>query len=227
MTAGTGIGNAIAKGLVDLTAVRSPELASRRVRMVVRSGPAQPLQPTRDQRPPESRNQYRGNPHGMTSIDEAAPGVRRGEMVLVANDEDRETRAIHNGSRVGDAESIKLNAVGRGLVLLLSRRTGSTSSEVGPMGPTASSDARPRRLRSKIPALRAAASVRPTARARSERDRSSLAPGDFASRPCVTCGPDVEDWLEPAWTHGGRGRLAVLGDAAPVAVICEVLHDDG
>jgi 3,4-dihydroxy 2-butanone 4-phosphate synthase/GTP cyclohydrolase II len=167
----------------------------------------------------------------MTSIDEALRRVRRGEMVLVADDEDRE----NEGDLTMAAEWVTPESINfmlrwaRGLVCMPCHGDRLDELEVGPMVPTASATTDTpfavtidhRAAGSGIGAADRALTIRRVL--------------DPASRP--------SDFLRPGHVFPLRARrggvlerrghteaavdLAVLAGCAPVAVICEVLHDDG
>jgi 3,4-dihydroxy 2-butanone 4-phosphate synthase/GTP cyclohydrolase II len=167
----------------------------------------------------------------MTSIDEALRRIRRGEMVLVVDDEDRE----NEGDLTMAAEWVTSESVNfmlrwaRGLVCMPCHGDRLDALEVGPMVPAGAETADTpfavtidhRSAGSGIGAADRALTIRRVL--------------DPASRP--------SDFVRPGHVfplrakRGGvlerRGHteaavdLAVLAGCAPVAVICEVLHDDG
>jgi 3,4-dihydroxy 2-butanone 4-phosphate synthase/GTP cyclohydrolase II len=167
----------------------------------------------------------------MTSIDEALRRIRRGEMVLVVDDEDRE----NEGDLTMAAEWVTPESINfmlrwaRGLVCMPCHGDRLDELEVGPMIPAGDETADTpfavtidhRSAGSGIGAADRALTIRRVL--------------DPASRP--------SDFLRPGHVfplrakRGGvlerRGHteaavdLAVLAGCAPVAVICEVLHDDG
>jgi 3,4-dihydroxy 2-butanone 4-phosphate synthase / GTP cyclohydrolase II len=167
----------------------------------------------------------------MTSIDEALRRIRRGEMVLVVDDEDRE----NEGDLTMAAEWVTPESVNfmlrwaRGLVCMPCHGERLDALDVGPMVPAGAETADTpcavtidhRNAGSGIGAADRALTIRRVL--------------DPASRPT--------DFVRPGHVfplrakRGGvlerRGHteaavdLAVLAGCAPVAVICEVLHDDG
>ena len=167
----------------------------------------------------------------LTPIDDALRRIRRGEMVLVVDDEDRE----NEGDLTLAAEWVTPEAVNfmlrwaRGLVCMPCHGDRLDALEVGPMVPAGAETADTpfgvtidhRNAGSGIGAADRALTIRRVL--------------DPASRP--------SDFVRPGHVfplrakRGGvlerRGHteaavdLAVLAGCAPIAVICEVLHDDG
>jgi 3,4-dihydroxy 2-butanone 4-phosphate synthase / GTP cyclohydrolase II len=167
----------------------------------------------------------------MTPIDEALRRIRRGEMVLVVDDEDRENEGdLTMAAEWVTAESINfMLRWARGLVCMPCHGERLDALEVGPMVPAGAETADTpfgvtidhRNAGSGIGAADRALTIRRVL--------------DPASRAC--------DFVRPGHVfplrakRGGvlerRGHteaavdLAVLAGCAPIAVICEVLHDDG
>jgi 3,4-dihydroxy 2-butanone 4-phosphate synthase/GTP cyclohydrolase II len=167
----------------------------------------------------------------MTPIDEALRRIRRGEMVLVVDDEDRE----NEGDLTMAAEWVTPESINfmlrwaRGLVCMPCHGDRLDELEVGPMVPAGAETADTpfavtidhRGAGSGIGAADRALTIRRVL--------------DPASRPT--------DFLRPGHVFPLRARrggvlerrghteaavdLAALAGCAPVAVICEVLHDDG
>ncbi len=167
----------------------------------------------------------------MTSIDEALRRIRRGEMVLVVDDEDRE----NEGDLTMAAEWVTPESVNfmlrwaRGLVCMPCHGDRLDALEVGPMVP-AGAETNDTPFAVTIDHRNAGSGIGAADRALTIRRVL-----DPASRP--------SDFMRPGHVfplrakRGGvlerRGHteaavdLAVLAGCAPVAVICEVLHDDG
>jgi 3,4-dihydroxy 2-butanone 4-phosphate synthase/GTP cyclohydrolase II len=167
----------------------------------------------------------------MTSVDEALRRIRRGEMVLVVDDEDRE----NEGDLTMAAEWVTSESVNfmlrwaRGLVCMPCHGDRLDALEVGPMVP-AGAETTDTPFAVTIDHRSAGSGIGAADRALTIRRVL-----DPASRP--------SDFLRPGHVfplrakRGGvlerRGHteaavdLAVLAGCAPVAVICEVLHDDG
>ena len=167
----------------------------------------------------------------MTSIDEALRRIRRGEMVLVVDDEDRE----NEGDLTMAAEWVTAESVNfmlrwaRGLVCMPCHGDRLNALEVGPMVP-AGAETTDTPFAVTIDHRNAGSGIGAADRALTIRRVL-----DPASRP--------SDFVRPGHVfplrakRGGvlerRGHteaavdLAVLAGCAPVAVICEVLHDDG
>ena len=146
----------------------------------------------------------------MTSIDEALRRVRRGEMVLVADDEDRE----NEGDLTMAAEWVTPESINfmlrwaRGLVCMPCHGDRLDELEVGPMVPSGSAttdtpfavtiDHRARGQRHRCGRPRADHSA---------RARSRLAPERLpASRPRVPAAGPAWRCARASWPHRGRGR---------------------
>ncbi|HEY5013753.1 MAG TPA: 3,4-dihydroxy-2-butanone-4-phosphate synthase [Acidimicrobiia bacterium] len=167
----------------------------------------------------------------MTPIDEALRRIRRGEMVLVVDDEDRE----NEGDLTMAAEWVTSESINfmlrwaRGLVCMPCHGDRLDELEVGPMIP-AGDETTDTPFAVTIDHRNAGSGIGAADRALTIRRVL-----DPTSRPA--------DFLRPGHVfplrakRGGvlerRGHteaavdLAVLAGCAPVAVICEVLHDDG
>jgi 3,4-dihydroxy 2-butanone 4-phosphate synthase/GTP cyclohydrolase II len=167
----------------------------------------------------------------MTSIDEALRRVRRGEMVLVADDEDRE----NEGDLTMAAEWVTPESINfmlrwaRGLVCMPCRGDRLDELEIGPMVPSGS-ETSDTPFAVTIDHHAAGSGIGAADRALTIRRVL-----DPASR--------ANDFLRPGHVFPLRARrggvlerrghteaavdLAVLAGCAPIAVICEVLHDDG
>ncbi len=167
----------------------------------------------------------------LTSIDDALRRIRRGEMVLVVDDEDRE----NEGDLTLAAEWVTPDAINfmlrwaRGLVCMPCAADRLDALEIGPMVPagTAGCDTA---FTVSIDHQEAGSGI--GAQDRALTVRKILDP---ASRP--------EHFIRPGHVFPLRARndgvlerrghteaavdLARLAGCAPVAVICEVLHDDG
>jgi 3,4-dihydroxy 2-butanone 4-phosphate synthase / GTP cyclohydrolase II len=167
----------------------------------------------------------------LTTIDEALRRIRRGEMVLVVDDEDRE----NEGDLTMAAEWVTPDAINfmlrwaRGLVCMPCAANRLDELEIGPMVPPehATCDTAfavsidHRTAGSGIGAGDRATTIRRVLDARS-------APHDFV-RP----GHVFPLRARPGGVLERRGHteaavdLARLAGLPPIAVICEVLHDDG
>jgi len=167
----------------------------------------------------------------MTSIDEALRRIRRGEMVLVVDDEDRE----NEGDLTMAAEWVTSESINfmlrwaLGLVCMPCHGDRLDELEVGPMVPTGD-ETNDTPFAITIDHRSAGSGIGAADRALTIRRVL-----DPASRAC--------DFLRPGHVFPLRARrggvlerrghteaavdLAVLAGCAPVAVICEVLHDDG
>jgi 3,4-dihydroxy 2-butanone 4-phosphate synthase/GTP cyclohydrolase II len=167
----------------------------------------------------------------LTSIDDALRRIRRGEMVLVVDDEDRE----NEGDLTLAAEWVTPEAINfmmrwaRGLVCMPCSSPRLDELEMGPMVPaeTAGCDT----------AFTVTIDHRDAGSGIGAQDRALTIRKilDPASRP--------EHFVRPGHVFPLRARedgvlerrghteaavdLARLAGCAPVAVICEVLHDDG
>jgi 3,4-dihydroxy 2-butanone 4-phosphate synthase / GTP cyclohydrolase II len=167
----------------------------------------------------------------LTSIDDALRRIRRGEMVLVVDDEDRE----NEGDLTLAAEWVSPSAVNfmlrwaRGLVCMPSDPTILDKLEIGPMVPASSAGC--------DTAFTVSIDHRDAGSGIGAHDRALTISRilDASSRP--------EHFVRPGHVFPLRAReggvlerrghteaavdLARLAGCAPVAVICEVLHDDG
>jgi 3,4-dihydroxy 2-butanone 4-phosphate synthase/GTP cyclohydrolase II len=167
----------------------------------------------------------------LTSVEEAVRRIRRGEMVLVVDDEDRE----NEGDLTIAAEWVTPDAVNfmlrwaRGLVCMPCDGARLDELEIGPMVPpgnagcdtafTVSIDHRS--VGSGIGAADRATTVRRVLDPRS-RAHDFVRPGHvfpLRARP--------DGVLERRGHTEAAVDLARLAGLPPVAVICEVLHDDG
>jgi 3,4-dihydroxy 2-butanone 4-phosphate synthase/GTP cyclohydrolase II len=167
----------------------------------------------------------------LTSIDDALRRIRRGEMVLVVDDEDRE----NEGDLTLAAEWVTPEAINfmlrwaRGLVCMPCDAARLATLDVGPMVPPGSEGC-DTAFTVSIDHHGAGSGIGAADRALTIRKVL-----DPASRP--------EDFVRPGHVFPLRARqggvlerrghteaavdLAHLAGCAPVAVICEVLHDDG
>ena len=167
----------------------------------------------------------------LSSIDDALKRIRRGEMVLVVDDEDRE----NEGDLTMAASWVTAEAVnfmlrwGRGLVCMPCDARLLDALDVWPMVPSdrAGCDTA---FAVSIDHVTAGSGIGAADRARTIRkviDPDSK-PSDF-QRP----GHVFPLRARPGGVLERRGHteasvdLAVLAGLPPVAVICEVLHDDG
>jgi len=162
----------------------------------------------------------------LTSIDDALRRIRRGEMVLVVDDEDRE----NEGDLTLAAEWVTPEAINfmmrwaRGLVCMPCSTARLDQLDIGPMVPAdvAGCDT----------AFTVTIDHRDAGSGIGAQDRALTIRKilDPASRP--------EHFVRPGHVFPLRARdrrghteaavdLARLAGCAPVAVICEVLHDDG
>jgi 3,4-dihydroxy 2-butanone 4-phosphate synthase/GTP cyclohydrolase II len=167
----------------------------------------------------------------LTSIDDALRRIRRGEMVLVVDDADRE----NEGDLTIAAEWVTPDAVNfmlrwaRGLVCMPCAPERLDALEIGPMVPpglagcdtafTVSIDHRD--VGSGIGAHDRALTIRKVLDAKS-RPAHFVRPGHvfpLRARPGGV--------LERRGHTEAAVDLASLAGCSPVAVICEVLHDDG
>jgi len=167
----------------------------------------------------------------LTTIDEAVRRVRRGEMVLVVDDEDRE----NEGDLTMAAEWVTPEAVnfmlrwGRGLVCMPADGAVLDELDIGPMLPAgrATSDTAftvsidHRSAGSGIGAADRATTIRRVLDPRST-------PGDFV-RPGHVFPLRAREGgvLERRGHTEASVDLARMAGLPPVAVICEVLQDDG
>jgi 3,4-dihydroxy 2-butanone 4-phosphate synthase/GTP cyclohydrolase II len=167
----------------------------------------------------------------LTSIDEALRRIRRGELVHVDDDEDRENEGdLTIAAEWVTAESINcMLRWARGLVCMPCHGERLDALEVGPMVP-AGNETTDTPFGVTIDHRAAGSGIGAADRALTIRRVL-----DPASRP--------GDFLRPGHVFPLRARrggvlerrghteaavdLAVLAGCAPVAVICEVLHDDG
>jgi len=166
---------------------------------------------------------------GLSTIDEALKRIRRGEMVLVVDDEDRE----NEGDLTMAAEWVTPEAINfmlrwaRGLVCMPCAADRLDELEIGPMVSSPGCDTA---FTVTIDHVAVGSGI--SAHDRSETIRRVLDP---ATKPA--------DFVRPGHVFPLRARtggvlerrghteasvdLARLAGLAPVAVICEVLHDDG
>ena len=167
----------------------------------------------------------------LTSIDDALRRIRRGEMVLVVDDEDRE----NEGDLTLAAEWVTPDAInfmlrwGRGLVCMPCEAERLDALEIGPM----------------VPPGRAGCDTAFTVSVDHCSAGSGIGAADRALtiRRVLDPGSRPDDFVRPGHVFPLRARddgvlerrghteaavdLARLAGCAPVAVICEVLHDDG
>ncbi len=168
----------------------------------------------------------------LTRIDDALRRIRRGEMVLVVDDEDRE----NEGDLTLAAEWVTPEAINfmlrwaRGLVCMPCDAARLDELEIGPMvAPgvagcdtafTVSIDHRERGQRHRCGRSRAD-DQQAVDRGRRVRSTSSVPGTSSRCAPAAAvCSSGVVTPRRPSISLGSRG-------CAPVAVICEVLHDDG
>ena len=168
----------------------------------------------------------------LTSIDDALRRIRRGEMVLVVDDEDRE----NEGDLTLAAEWVTPEAVNfmmrwaRGLVCMpcstaAARRARDRADGAG----------RRRRLRHRVhrddrpPRRGQRHRRRTTARSRSARSSTPRRAPTTSCVPvtCSRCARVRAVCSSGAVTPKPRSTSRASPGCAPVAVICEVLHDDG
>ncbi len=166
----------------------------------------------------------------MTSIDDAIRRVRRGEMVLVVDDEDRE----NEGDLTLAAEWVTPEAINfmlrwaRGLVCMPCDASRLVELEIGPMVPHgAGCDT----------AFTVSIDHRDAGSGIGAHDRA------LTIRKVLDPGTRPDEFVRPGHVFPLRAReggvlerrghteaavdLVRLAGLAPVAVICEVLHDDG
>ena len=169
----------------------------------------------------------------LTPIDDALRRIRRGEMVLVVDDEDREnegdlTMAAEWVTRRGGQLHVALGA--RARVHAVPTATWLDKLDIGPMVPPGQARLRHRvhghdrppqrglRHRRGRPRAHDPARPRPGVAARA----TSSGPGTCSrcARATVVCSSAAVTPRPRSTSRGSRG-------SPPVAVICEVLHDDG
>ena len=142
----------------------------------------------------------------------------------------RERGRPHDRRRVGDARGDQLHAAlgPRARVHAVRRAPGSTSSTSRRWSRRARPAATPRSPCRSTTATRAAASVPPIARSRSGACSTRRPPDDFV-RPGHVFPLRAREGgvLERRGHTEAAVDLARLAGLPPVAVICEVLHDDG
>ncbi len=167
----------------------------------------------------------------LTFIDDALRRIRRGEMVLVVDDEDRE----NEGDLTLAAEWVTPEAINfmlrwaRGLVCMPCDAERLRELEIGPM----------------VPAGHAGCDTAFTVTIDHRDAGSGIGAQDRALtiRQVLAGDSRPEDFVRPGHVFPLRARdggvlerrghteaavdLARLAGCAPVAVICEVLHDDG
>ena len=167
----------------------------------------------------------------LTSIDDALRRVRRGEMVLVVDDEDRE----NEGDLTIAAEWITPESINfmlrwaRGLVCMPCDGGRLDDLEIGPM----------------VPAGREGCDTAFTVSIDHRGAGSGIGAADRALtiRRVLDSSSRPDDFVRPGHVFPLRARpdgvlerrghteaavdLARLAGCAPIAVICEVLHDDG
>jgi 3,4-dihydroxy 2-butanone 4-phosphate synthase / GTP cyclohydrolase II len=167
----------------------------------------------------------------LTSIDDALRRIRRGEMVLVVDDEDRE----NEGDLTLAAEWVTADAVNfmlrwaRGLVCMPCESARLEALEIGPMVPPGRAGC-DTAFTVSVDHHSAGSGIGAADRALTIRrilDPSSR-PEDFVRPGHVfpLCARD-DGVLERRGHTEAAVDLARLAGCAPVAVICEVLHDDG
>ena len=168
----------------------------------------------------------------LTTIDDALRRIRRGEMVLVVDDEDRE----NEGDLTIAAEWVTPEAVNfmlrwaRGLVCMPCDGTLARQARH-----RADGAARPRRLRHRVhgvdrPPQRRIGHRRRRPRAHDQaRSSTPTRVPTTSSAPvtCSRCAPATVACSNAAVTPRPRSTSRGLAGLPPVAVICEVLHDDG
>ena len=165
----------------------------------------------------------------LTSIEDALRRIRRGEMVLVVDDEDRE----NEGDLTIAAEWVTPEAINfmlrwaRGLVCMPCHGDRLDKLEIGPMVPDAGCDT----------AFTVSIDHRDAGSGIGAHDRA------LTIRRVLDTESAPDDFIRPGHVFPLRARpggvlerrghteaavdLALLAGCAPVAVICEVLHDDG
>jgi 3,4-dihydroxy 2-butanone 4-phosphate synthase / GTP cyclohydrolase II len=167
----------------------------------------------------------------LTSIDDALRRIRRGEMVLVVDDEDRE----NEGDLTLAAEWVTADAINfmlrwaRGLVCMPCESARLEALEIGPMVPPGRAGC-DTAFTVSVDHHSAGSGIGAADRALTIRrilDPSSR-PGDFVRPGHVFPLRAREDGVLERRGHTEAAvDLARLAGCAPVAVICEVLHDDG
>ena len=236
-TGGAGLGLAIARWIVDLhdgdIHVESREPHGCRM-VVTIPGRVDVTPSSRSSANPTARpHQSRGTlTVPLTPIEDALRRIRRGEMVLVVDDEDRE----NEGDLTLAAEWVTPEAINfmlrwaRGLVCMPCERLAPRRARDRPDG-----GARRGRLRHRVHGL----DRPPRVGERHRRGRPSAHGAPVARRrppgPTTSCGPATCSRCAPAKAACSNGvvtpKLQSTSRAspglAPVAVICEVLHDDG
>ena len=167
----------------------------------------------------------------FATIDEALRRIRRGEMVLVADDEDRE----NEGDLTMAAEWVTAEAVNfmlrwaRGLVCMPTDPSYLDRLEIPPMvPPDAAGNDTPFSI--SIDHVESGSGIGAADRAHTVRrflDPNAI-PGEFL-RPghVFPLRARTRGVLERRGHTEAAVDLARLAGLAPVAVICEVLHDDG
>ncbi|MFN8035333.1 MAG: 3,4-dihydroxy-2-butanone-4-phosphate synthase [Acidimicrobiia bacterium] len=167
----------------------------------------------------------------LSSVEEALKRIRRGEMVLVVDDEDRE----NEGDLTMAAEWVTPEAINfmlrwaRGLVCMPCETSRLAELEIGPMVPTghATNDTA---FTVSIDHVSVGSGI--SAHDRAETIKRVLDPASRAhdfDRP----GHVFPLRARPGGVLERRGHteaavdLARLAGLSPIAVICEVLHDDG
>ncbi len=167
----------------------------------------------------------------LTTIDDALRRIRRGEMVLVVDDEDRE----NEGDLTLAAEWVTPEAINfmlrwaRGLVCMPCDAERLAELEIGPMVPPGSEGCDTaftvsidhREAGSGIGAHDRALTIRRVLE-RDARPDHFVRPGHVFPLRARSGGV-----LERRGHTEAAVDLARLAGCAPVAVICEVLHDDG
>jgi len=165
----------------------------------------------------------------LTTIDDALRRIRRGEMVLVVDDEDRE----NEGDLTLAAEWVTPEAINfmlrwaRGLVCMPCASTRLDKLEIGPMVATPGCDTA---FTVSVDHCTAGSGIGAADRALTIRRmiEPDSRPTDFI-RPGHVFPLRARDGgvLERRGHTEAAVDLAVLAGLAPAAVICEVLHDDG
>ena len=203
---GAGLGLAIARWIVDLHGgeIHPERREPHGCRMVVTLPGARPTWSG----PDLPRGDHRMS--RFATIDEALKRIRRGEMVLVADDEDRENEGdLTHGRRVGHARGDQLHAP----VGPRPRVHADRPVVPRPARHPADGAARPGRLRHRVLAsrsttsTRAAASAPPTAPTRSDGPRPRRAAERLrAARPRVPAPRPSGRRARAPRPHRGRGR---------------------